>query len=731
MSSGVPAIPQTNPGTGAIESGGPKEALLATPRFLRTATLLLCLSIFLKTLLRGDDLMAFSAALMPLQLYWAFCLYRMSQVTGKKFGTEAPLSEMTILLLTAISMFCLPRLDAFPMGAYIWDPFAWIWLCSQMVGPWVLSMALERGQAKRLGVAPKSYTYTAVWLTALSCAFVPFFAAVPSPAFITMLFIPAWTLCQFGTMSVYNRCLRAQFSNDLKLIKTIKAKVSALKLLSKEYPLVVNYQAYAGVERWLRERFAVQTENKSAKIIFASVLAPFLLVLAIGGVALFNGAAGTTAAQPSLATAGATLAVAGAGTTTYNLFFVTALPLLFGSLWLLATARYLAQPTQLALGPKGLKLLWRHRAARKLDKEIPWSQLASIGYENPSDNRLFASKKILLNDTAGGVVKLTLSSIEKPEDKEALLAGIEKWGKDVPRDPEVEQLLLPSANHTYTELWLQALSAPPKRERLKPLADQSLLHDARYQVLGALGVGGQGSAYTALDRVDNCSVVLKEFILPVFVNVKVRKSALEQFENEAKILRQLNNDQIVKLLDFFVEDHRAYLVLEHIEGTSLRTLVDKQGPLKEDRVRSLAVQMCRILEYLHGLRPPVVHRDFTPDNLILRNDGKLKLIDFNVAQQVEETTTGTVVGKHAYLPPEQFRGEPTTQSDLYALGATLYYLLTGEDPEPISSSHPRAKVPEVSQDLDEIIARATNISEEDRYKSAAEIERVLAGDGQH
>jgi len=223
-------------------------------------------------------------------------------------------------------------------------------------------------------------------------------------------------------------------------------------------------------------------------------------------------------------------------------------------------------------------------------------------------------------------------------------------------------------------------------------------------VLGAIGVGGQGSAYSARDRINNTTVVLKEFILPVFVNVKVRKSALEQFENEAKILRQLNNDQIVKLLDFFVEDHRAYLVLEHIDGTSLRSLIEKKGVAGEPQVRNLAVQMCHILEYLHGLAPPVVHRDFTPDNLILRSDGTLKLIDFNVAQQVEETTTGTVVGKHAYLPPEQFRGETTSQSDLYAPGATLFYLLVGEDPEPISVSKPILNTENVSQGLSDIVA---------------------------
>ncbi|WP_457832106.1 protein kinase domain-containing protein, partial [Staphylococcus aureus] len=92
-------------------------------------------------------------------------------------------------------------------------------------------------------------------------------------------------------------------------------------------------------------------------------------------------------------------------------------------------------------------------------------------------------------------------------------------------------------------------------------------------------------------------VVLKEFILPVHVDVNVRKSALESFENEARILKQMDSPNVVKLIDFFVEDHRAYLVLEHIDGMSLRELVEKNGAMKESQVKELALQMCSILSY--------------------------------------------------------------------------------------------------------------------------------------
>src|SRR5262249_34843353 len=129
---------------------------------------------------------------------------------------------------------------------------------------------------------------------------------------------------------------------------------------------------------------------------------------------------------------------------------------------------------------------------------------------------------------------------------------------------------------------------------------------------------------------------------------------------------------------------------------------------------------------LHGLSPPVVHRDFTPDNLILNVDGTLKLIDFNVARQsVESTTSGTVVGKHAYLPPEQFRGMPETQSDIYAMGATLHFLLTGADPEPISVSHPRQICSDVSEELNAVVEKSTALDLQKRYQSVAELKADL------
>ena len=120
-----------------------------------------------------------------------------------------------------------------------------------------------------------------------------------------------------------------------------------------------------------------------------------------------------------------------------------------------------------------------------------------------------------------------------------------------------------------------------------------------------------------------------------------------------------------------------------------------------------------------------MHRDITPDNLLLQNDGTIKIVDFNVAYQVDSSATATVVGKHAFIPAEQFRGKPTPQSDIYALGATMYYLLTGEEPEPITESHPARVDEAVPQELDAIIGKATTNDLSRRYQNVDELSQAL------
>lgn len=277
-------------------------------------------------------------------------------------------------------------------------------------------------------------------------------------------------------------------------------------------------------------------------------------------------------------------------------------------------------------------------------------------------------------------------------------------------------------NPSFTRMWLDALAAPPRRQRLQPLTAGMMLQNGRFKIESQLGSGGQGNAYVA-SCAEHGTVVLKEFILPLYVDVEVRKQAITRFQAESAILSKLSHDGIIRLYDAFIEDQRGYLVLERARGSSLKSLVETSGPVSEAKAIELGIEMCGILQYLHCQSPPLVHRDFTPDNIIETQKG-LKLIDFGGANDVSNKQH-TVVGKRNYMPPEQFRGKPTPQSDIFALGCTLAYLVTGVDPEPISQSHPRRLNTGLSAEFNEIVEHATHVDCNKRFQSAAELQARL------
>ncbi|HEY9773728.1 MAG TPA: serine/threonine-protein kinase [Planktothrix sp.] len=334
---------------------------------------------------------------------------------------------------------------------------------------------------------------------------------------------------------------------------------------------------------------------------------------------------------------------------------------------------------------------------------ITWDKVISASLVR--DNADLDNYFIRFNtDSDKSKLDVDISALE-PSDRPRLLKAVQRVAPHCIISANLSEALMPKQERSYTQLWLQSLTSTPQRSTLQALQPGQTLQEGRYCVLRRLGIGGQATAYLCRDEGTKTSVVLKETIIPVFADRAVKEQAILRFEAEGKMLQALHHDNIVKLDDFFYEDHRCFLVLEHIDGKNLRQYVSEKGQLPEEQVRRLAGEMCNILLYLHEKN--VVHRDFTPDNLIMRNDGSLTLIDFNIAQQSHTHTTGTIAGKHSYLPPEQFRGKATTQSDVYAFGATLYYLLTGTDPEPITQSSVRKNGFEVSELLDNIIMRCT------------------------
>jgi hypothetical protein len=207
--------------------------------------------------------------------------------------------------------------------------------------------------------------------------------------------------------------------------------------------------------------------------------------------------------------------------------------------------------------------------------------------------------------------------------------------------------------------------------------------DNRYCIVRELGRGGTGVTYMAESLENGQKVALKELSLKGLKDWK----QIERFEREARTLEGLNHPAIPDYVDYFqvdTADNRLfYLAQEIAAGTSLADLVESGWRADEVESRRIAESVLEVLDYLHTLNPPVIHRDIKPQNIIRRDDGHIYLVDFGAVQTVYRDTLSqgsTVVGTYGYMAPEQFRGQAVPATDVYGLGATLLFLLTHQSP---------------------------------------------------
>jgi tRNA A-37 threonylcarbamoyl transferase component Bud32 len=398
-------------------------------------------------------------------------------------------------------------------------------------------------------------------------------------------------------------------------------------------------------------------------------------------------------------------------------------------------------PTNLLVDETGVTLLWRDLKRRSA--EIPWTAIKSMSVSTDhlcfsvSTNQALCPPLYLLFDTSGlwsavwpfasfkegFILRLNLcfplSSLTLDSDRLRLLSEFRAHLPVSIIADSVNEALTPQVAFSYTRLWLDDLHSS-SRINMDDLQPEATLQNGKYEIVCLIGRGAQAKIYRILDHENGVQYALKEVILPLHGGLEARERAVASAEKEATLLSRLNHEGIVKILDHFVEDHRVYLVLEDIAGQTLRELVQSNGPLSDDDTKSITRQACDILNYLHEASPPVLHRDISPDNFMITSDGQIKLIDFSVAQDADFKSSRTVVGKNNYIAPEQFKGRATAQSDIYSLGATLFFVLTGDDPVPISVSLPSKKL-ERSCALDDIVSKLTAIETAQRYPDARSV----------
>ena len=264
------------------------------------------------------------------------------------------------------------------------------------------------------------------------------------------------------------------------------------------------------------------------------------------------------------------------------------------------------------------------------------------------------------------------------------------------------------------------------------LSEGQLINN-RYRIDSLMGQGGFGAVYKAWDTKLNGPCALKE-------NYDTSPEAEKQFAREASILFNLRHPNLPTVFDYFsIQEQGLYLVMSYVEGEDLQqALENRQAPFSEEIILPWIRQVCEALSYLHKQDPPIIHRDIKPANIRITPQGQAILVDFGIAKIYDpklKTTVGARAVTPGYSPPEQYgRGSTDVRTDVYALGATLFNLLTGLEPpdsvdlltgEEGKLQGVKAHNPQVKPMVDAAIQQAMQLDREKRFQTVDDFKTAL------
>ncbi len=277
------------------------------------------------------------------------------------------------------------------------------------------------------------------------------------------------------------------------------------------------------------------------------------------------------------------------------------------------------------------------------------------------------------------------------------------------------------------------------RPAVKQLPANTVLN-GRYEIVRRIGGGGMGAVYLAKDRnLGDAPRAVKEMV-ESHLDPAQHEKAIGDFKRESLLLTSLEHPSIPTIYDYFYDEalSRFYLVMKYISGGDLASRMRSSvgGRLDEKTVADWGMQVADVLDYLHSRPKPIIYRDLKPANLMIDgNSGRVMLIDFGIARWVSQQEKGvTAVGTMGYAPPELFSGRVQPASDVYSLGATMFHLLTGSDPQdnPLlifdfsKNPRPRQITPSISTEMEHILMKCVEYKPEDRYRTAGELRNELA-----
>lgn len=264
------------------------------------------------------------------------------------------------------------------------------------------------------------------------------------------------------------------------------------------------------------------------------------------------------------------------------------------------------------------------------------------------------------------------------------------------------------------------------------LAENSIV-GGRYKIITRIGAGGMSDVYLSIDTSLNKQWAVKE--IRHTADQVTRDLVVHSLTTEAALLKGLDHPAIPRIVDLIDENGSLFVVMDYVDGQDLGQLLKQAGPQDEQDVVDWGIQLCDALDYLHQREPAVVYRDMKPSNVMIRPDGSVKLIDFGIAREIGEALDGVALlgddremGTAGFGSPEQFTDGTTVdiRSDIYSLGATLFFLVTGVHPQKHGVQPIRDLNPELSSGLETVLLTATAEDPDERFQDCAEMAYALA-----